>query len=99
MFPDLIVELQDLTALSWSQTRRSSGTTGSFLKSYDEVNNRKRYYKLSSFDAFYGIVGHEMVYLSLFPVMTIEVYKNLMFWRINLFNLSLDPTHQGIISH
>lgn len=57
----LILEKQDLTYLSWSKIRNSSGTTGSFLKSYSELGGKKIYYKLSDFDALKGIVGHECV--------------------------------------
>lgn len=61
MFSDIIAVPQDLRHLIWSQTRRSSGTAGSFLKSYDDFRQQRRYYKLSSFDAFHGITGHECV--------------------------------------
>ena len=58
---DIIRELQDLRYLNWSRTRKSSGTAGSFLKSYEESGNRKIYYKLSDFDSVKGIVGHECI--------------------------------------
>ena len=58
---DLVLELQDLTYLKWSKTRKSSGTAGSFLKSYDDTGERKLYYKLSDFDPVKGITGHECV--------------------------------------
>ena len=61
MQEDMIKECMDLRHLNWSQTRHSSGTAGSFLKSYDEYNGKKRYYKLSDFDAWHGIIGHECV--------------------------------------
>ncbi len=54
-------ELQDLTYLSWTKTRGSSGTAGSFLKSYEDTSNGKKYYKLSNYDPYYGIIGHECV--------------------------------------
>ena len=57
----IIHELQDMTYLSWAKIRRSSGTAGSFLKAYEENENGKIYYKLSNYDAWYGIVGHECV--------------------------------------
>lgn len=57
--PQIISELQDLTYLSWAQARQSSGTAGSFLKSYDDTGNRKVYYKLSDYRVGTGIVGHE----------------------------------------
>ncbi|MCR5675172.1 MAG: hypothetical protein K6G16_05610 [Lachnospiraceae bacterium] len=52
-------ELQDLRHLRWAKSRGSSGTAGSFLKSYENTGARKRYYKLSDYDVTRGIVGHE----------------------------------------
>ena len=57
----IVSQKQDLTALSWAKARQSSGTTGSFLKSYDDLSGRKTYYKLSDYDVVNGIVGHECV--------------------------------------
>lgn len=57
----IIMEKQDLTYLSWAKMRNSSGTAGSFLKSYSELNGKKTYYKLSNFDSYQGIIGHECV--------------------------------------
>lgn len=61
MFSQLIKEKQDMTHLSWSVYRNSSGTAGSFLKSYSELGGKKIYYKLSNFDKVNGVVGHECV--------------------------------------
>ncbi len=58
---DIILEIQDLRHLQWSKIRNSSGSAGSFLKSYDDTGDRKIYYKLSDFDTLNGIVGHECV--------------------------------------
>ncbi len=58
---DIIRELQDYRHLSWTKTRKSSGTAGSFLKAYDDTGDRKKYYKLSDYDPMKGIVGHECV--------------------------------------
>ena len=58
---DIISEKQDMTYLSWTKLRRSSGTAGSFLKAYYEVGGRKIYCKLSDYDAYEGITGHECV--------------------------------------
>ena len=63
----IIRELQDLTHLSWAKTRNSSGTAGSFLKAYDEGPEGKTYYKLSSYDAWHGIAGHECPSAHLLP--------------------------------
>ena len=57
----LVKEKQDLTYLSWSVYRNSSGTAGSFLKSYSELGGKKVYYKLSNFDKVQGVIGHECV--------------------------------------
>ena len=57
----IIHELQDMTYLSWAKTRNSSGTAGSFLKAYEESPEGKIYYKLSNYDAWNGIIGHECV--------------------------------------
>ena len=57
----LINEKRDMTYLSWAKIRNSSGTAGSFLKSYSELGGRKVYYKLSDYDIVNGIVGHECV--------------------------------------
>lgn len=57
----LILEKQDLTYLSWTKIRNSSGTAGSFLKAYSELGGTKVYYKLSDFDNLHGVVGHECV--------------------------------------
>lgn len=57
----VINEIQDLTYLSWTKIRNSSGTAGSFLKAYDDLGARKKYYKLSNYVAGAGIVGHESV--------------------------------------
>ncbi len=57
----LIREKQDLTYLSWSVYRNSSGTAGSFLKSYSELGGKKVYYKLSNFDKVQGVIGYECI--------------------------------------
>lgn len=53
--------LQDMTHLDWARVRGSSGTAGSFLKSYEQFPHGKVYYKLSDYDSFRGIIGHECV--------------------------------------
>ena len=61
MNTQVITALQDLRRLEWSRIRHSSGTAGSFLKSRESIRGVKWYYKLSDFDAYNGIVGHECV--------------------------------------
>ncbi|MCD8346372.1 MAG: hypothetical protein LUD16_00205 [Lachnospiraceae bacterium] len=58
---DIVSEKQDLTYLSWTRTRNSSGTAGSFLKAYSELGGEKIYYKLSNYDTMRGVIGHECV--------------------------------------
>ena len=53
--------ITDLPHLSWTLSRNSSGTAGSFLKSYEESDGIKYYYKLSNFDTVKGIYGHECI--------------------------------------
>ena len=57
----IIHELQDMTHISWAKARNSSGTAGSFLKAYEDGVDGKTYFKLSNYDAWKGIVGHECV--------------------------------------
>lgn len=61
MEKDLIKEKQNMTYLRWAKIRNSSGTAGSFLKSYSVMGDKKIYYKLSDYDTINGIVGHECV--------------------------------------
>lgn len=61
MSTEIIHEKQDLTYLSWSLIRSSSGTAGSFLKATDDLQQLKIYYKLSNYDGINGIVGHECI--------------------------------------
>ena len=57
----IIREKQDMTYLSWSKIRYSSGTVVSFLKAYSTLGGKKMYYKLSNYDKVAGVVGHECV--------------------------------------
>ncbi len=61
MKQQIIKQKQDLTYLEWSKIRHSSGTAGSFLKSYEQIGNTKTYYKLSDYDSIKGVIGHESV--------------------------------------
>ena len=56
---DFISFRQDLRYLQWDRAREASGTAGSFLKSYEIVNGKKIYYKLSAYDPIFGITGKE----------------------------------------
>ncbi len=58
---EIIREKQDMTHLVWGLDRRSSGTAGTFLKSYSELGGKKIYYKLSNYDPLRGVTGFECV--------------------------------------
>ena len=58
---DIIFELQDMRNLDWALRKMSPGTPGCFLKAYDEVNGKRLYYKLSNYDSYRGVFGHECV--------------------------------------
>lgn len=58
---DFVKELQDLRYLDWTDTKKSPGTPGCFLKAYEENNEDKFYYKLSNYDSYRGVFGHECV--------------------------------------
>ena len=84
----IINELQDLTYLSWTKTRGSSGTAGSFLKSYEDTMNGKKYYKLSNYDPYYGITGHECVN---------EIIVDRLLTILGIAHLSYELIHAKII--
>lgn len=57
----VILQLQDLRYLQWTKIRHSSSTAGSFLKASARIRGERWYYKLSDYDPYRGIVGHECV--------------------------------------
>lgn len=58
---DIVCELQDMRHLDWAVRKMSPGTPGCFLKAYEEANGEKLYYKLSNYDSYRGVFGHECV--------------------------------------
>ena len=58
---DLIMELTDLKYLDWTEQKLAPGTPGCFLKAYEETQNGRIYYKLSNYDSYRGVFGHECV--------------------------------------
>ena len=56
---DVTSKLQDLRYLEWSERANTSGTAGCFLKSRDQTGAGLWYYKLSCYDSYRGIYGHE----------------------------------------
>lgn len=58
---DIIHKLQDYTALTWNEKTVTSGTGGTFLKARRKTSRGDVYYKLSCYDRYEGIYGHESV--------------------------------------
>lgn len=58
---DFIQEVQDLKHPDWADKKISPGTPGCFLKAYEEKDGVRFYYKLSNYDSYRGIFGHECV--------------------------------------
>lgn len=58
---DVITKIQDLRHLDWSERANTSGTAGCFLKSREQTGGGLWYYKLSCYDSYRGIYGHECV--------------------------------------
>ncbi len=81
-------EIQDLTWLSWSKIRNSSGTAGSFLKAESRLNGLKTYYKLSNYDSVNGVVGHECIN---------EIIADRLLTILGVDHLSYQLIHANII--
>jgi len=58
---DITHTIQDLRELVWSETGWTSASGGSFLKARTGVGAQATYYKLSCYDSYRGIYGHECV--------------------------------------
>lgn len=58
---DIISKVQDMRYLDWAARKMSPGTPGCFLKAYEEIDAKRLYYKLSNYDSYRGIFGHECV--------------------------------------
>lgn len=84
----IVNELKDLTYLSWSTIRSSSGTAGTFLKATDSTTNPKTYYKLSNYDVVNGITGHECIN---------ELIVDRLLDILNIDHLHYDLIHGDII--
>lgn len=80
--------LKDLTYLSWTKTRHSSGTAGSFLKAFEIKRGKKYYYKLSNYDPVRGIVGHECVN---------EIVVDRLLTKLGIPHLSYELIHAKIL--
>lgn len=58
---DIVKTTQDLRRLSWSESVNTSGTGGMFLKAREGTGAHAVYYKLSCYDSYRGVYGHECV--------------------------------------
>lgn len=58
---DIIFKVQDMWHLDWVARKMSPGTPGCFLKPCEEINDKRLYYKLSNYDSYRGVFGHECV--------------------------------------
>lgn len=58
---DLVAELQDFRHLRWDERTMTSGMSGTFPKARIGTGDELRYYKLSCYDSYRGIYGHECV--------------------------------------
>ncbi len=56
---DITYKLQDLRALDWVESVNTSGTGGMFLKARTGSGPAATYYKLSCYDDYRGVYGHE----------------------------------------
>lgn len=58
---DIIKKIQDFKDLAWDERTVTSGTGGTFLKSRRKTSRGNVYYKLSNYDRYRGIYGHESI--------------------------------------
>ena len=58
---DVISAVQDLRSLDWSESGQTSASGGTFLKARMGVGAHATYYKLSCYDSYRGVYGHECV--------------------------------------
>ena len=80
-------ELMYLKYLDWTRSRHSSGTAGSFLKSYEEIKGQKLYYKISNYNSQNGIIGHECVN---------EIVVDRLLSNLRIEHLSYDLVHAEV---
>lgn len=58
---DICLPMQDLRYLRWDERAVTSGTSGTFPKARRSGHGATYYYKLSCYDSYRGIYGHECV--------------------------------------
>lgn len=69
--------------LDWAARKISPGMPGCFLKAYEEADGKRLYYKLSNYDSYRGVFGHECVNeLIVSRVMDVLEYR---MWRTDWF--------------
>lgn len=79
---------RDLTRLTWSKIRGSSGTAGSFLKAHEGEGEGRIYYKLSHYDTANGITGHESVN---------EIIADRLLERLDIPHVSYQLIHGDVL--
>lgn len=47
--------------LDWAAKKMSPGIPGCFLKAYETIDGKRLYYKISNYDSYRGVFGHECV--------------------------------------
>ena len=57
----MVKTVQDLRSLVWSESGQTSASGGTFLKARTGVGANATYYKLSCYDSYRGVYGHECV--------------------------------------
>ncbi len=58
---DIVTALQDMRHLCWNERTVTSGTSGTFPKARRSGKGCTYYYKLSCYDSYRGVYGHECV--------------------------------------
>ena len=58
---DVTKKMQDLRHLTWDERATPSGTAGCFLKARERIGQTTWFYKLSCYDSYRGVYGHECV--------------------------------------
>lgn len=58
---DICLPVQDLRRLRWDERTVTSGTSGTFPKARQSGSGAQYYYKMSCYDSYRGVYGHECV--------------------------------------
>lgn len=57
----IVTQMRDMRHVAWSESYNTSGTSGTFLKASEGAGTGRLYYKLSCYDYYRGVFGHECV--------------------------------------